>query len=426
MDEPAAFISAIIIFIGLCAFLSVGEASISSVGSARAQAYGIQNDKLMGLIDWELAERSKIIITILVAHNIFSVAASSLLTVLVTGYKGHSGILWATLILTVISVLFADFYPKCLGIAWGERCFSVVLPVLKAFYFVLKPIVIVLDRFISAICRLFNVNMTLESSFVTRDEIEQIVHSGEESGILEADERRMIDGVISFDETRVSEIMVPRVDMDALEDTLVLSDLIPKLHDWEHSRIPIYHEIPDKISGIVYVKDIIPYLRTQNLDVCLSLVARKALFVPETMVVNDLFELMRQRRVHFAVVVDEYGGTAGIVTLEDLLEEIVGDIQDEYDKEENSIVQIAPDRYRVKCTESLEELELFLDHDFGCDDVDSVGGYVLDVFHGFPKAGDVYSDAFWTIKVTDAEPHRVNEVLFIRNDNVKNVEDYDS
>ena len=414
MGETAGLLSGIAFFVFLCSFLSVGEASISSVGIARAQAYGENNQSLAGLIDWEIEDRQRVIITILIAHNLFAVAASSFATVLATRQWGQTGIFWATLFLTIVAVIVEDFLPKCLGMAWGERTFGGVLPVLRAFHFILHPLVNGLNSIVNGFGKLFHVSMTLESSIVTRDEIEELVKSGEASGVLEADERRMIDGVISFDETRVYEIMVPRVDMNALEDTQTIADLVARLHDWEHSRIPVFHETHDEIVGVVYVKDIIPYLREGKNDTPLSKVMRDALFVPETMIVNDLFDLMRSKRIHFAVVVDEYGGTAGIVTLEDMLEEIVGEIQDEYDDEDAGIVQLNSNCYRVKCSESLEDLELALGCNFECDDVDTVGGYVLDKFHGFPQKGDIISDEAWTIKVTDAEQHRVNEVLFIR------------
>ena len=414
MGEAIGILASIAFCILVCSCLSIGEASISSVGIARAQAYGEENHGLSRLIEWELNDRQKVIITILIAHNLFAVAASSLATVLATRTWGHAGIFIATLTLTAIAVVFEDFLPKCVGMALGERVFPLVLPFLKLFHFVLQPLVTILDKIVGGFGRLFNVDMILESSIITRDEIEEMVKSGEESGVLEADERRMIDGVISFDETRVSEIMVPRVDMNALEDSQTVSDLIGLIHEWEHSRIPVFHETPDEIVGVVYVKDIIDCLRSQNVHIPLRTIVREALFVPETMFVNDLFNLMRSQHVHFAVVVDEYGGTAGIVTLEDMLEEIVGEIRDEYDEEDAGIVQLNENCYRVKCSESLEDLALVVGYDFDCDDVDSVGGYVLDKFHGFPQKGAIFTDNDWTIKVTDAEPHRVNEVLFIR------------
>ncbi|WP_321823536.1 hemolysin family protein [Pyramidobacter piscolens] len=414
MTSFVVLILTIALLVMLSGYLSVGEAAISSVSAAKAQTFGEDNPKMAPLVDWELAERQKVIIAILVAHNLFSVAASSFATVLTTNVWGEKGVFWATVIMTVLMVLFADFLPKCIGMALGERNFNVVLPGLRAVSVVFRPLIWILEKIVAFFSDLFHVDMTLESAVVTRDEIEQLVKNGEESGAIEASERRMIDGVIAFDETRVSEIMVPRVSMDALEVNETIAGVASLMQNWEHSRIPVFRETPDDIVGVVYLKDMIPYLRAGKMDTPLSAFMRRALFVPETMKVADLFGMMRGKHVHFAVVVDEYGGTAGIVTLEDLLEEIVGDIRDEYDEESVPIVQLNENSYRVKCTESLEDLGAVVGYDFDCNDVDSVGGYVLDKFMGFPEKGDIYRDDDWTIKVTDVGEHRVNEVIFTR------------
>jgi putative hemolysin len=415
MTPPLTAVLSIFLFIFLCGVLSVGEASVSSVSSARALAWAEENPYFAHLVNWELDNRQRVIIAILVAHNLFSVAASSLLTFYTTGLWGENGIFWATTIMTILMVLFADFLPKCIGMAVGEKTFFLVLPSLKTAAVVFKPVIVFLEKIVHYVSRAFRMDMTLESSMVTRDEIEQLVKNGEESGEIEPSERRMIDGVIALDETRVSEIMVPRTSVDALEVSQKLEDVLSKMRNWEHSRIPVFSGTLDEIVGVVYLKDMIPFLHAGKIKTPLKNFMRPAFFIPETMKVNDLFNNMRNRHIHFAVVVDEYGGTAGIITLEDLLEEIVGDIRDEYDDDSVPIMQLNDHTYKVKCTESLEDFEAAAGYDFHCEDVDSVGGYVLYRFNGFPKKGDTIKDGDWTIKVTDVGEHRVNEVLFIRN-----------
>ncbi len=419
MEQFALIFPMILTLVFLAGYLSLGEASVSSVSAARARAWGMKNSGWNSLVEWEIEHPQKVIITILVAHNLFSVAASSLMTLLSTNLWGIDGKFWATGIMTVLMVLFADFLPKCVGMAMGERNFAVVLPGLRALSIVFKPIILLLEKIVFSTSKLFNVDMTLQSSIVTRDEIEQLVENGEKSGAIEASERHMIDGVIALDETRVSEIMVPRTSMGAFEASLTIADVLDQMQDpkWLHSRLPVFKDSPDNIVGVIYMKDMIPYFLDGKLDVPLTAFMRQPLFVPETMRVNDLFSTMKKQHVHFAVVVDEYGGTAGIITLEDLLEEIVGDIRDEYDSEDTApIVQLNDRAYKVKCTESLEDLAAAAGYDFDCDEVDSVGGYVLDRFKGFPKKGDILKDGDWTIRVTDVGEHRVNEVIFIRNE----------
>lgn len=413
----------ICVLIFLCGYLSIGEASVSSVSAARAQAWAGVDPRRVNLVDWEFNQRQRVIITILVTHNVLAVAVSSFATVLTTSLWGDVGIIWGTVIVSILMVLFSDFLPKCIGMAFGERTFSTILPILKSLSYAVSPVAKVLEKIVEYFSDLFGVDMTLESTMVTRNEIEKLVKEGEESGVIEENERRMIDGVISFDETRVSEIMVPRISIDAFQADALISDAMPQIIEWEHSRVPVFDEDIDHIVGIAYIKDMISYLREKKLDVPLRSFMREPLFVPETLKVDALFDIMRKKHVHFAVVVDEYGGTAGILTLEDLLEEIVGDIRDEYDEESATIVQIGKDSYRVKCAEPLEDLGSFVNYDFNCDEVDSVGGYVLDKFNGFPKKGDTISDGHWAIKVTDVGEHRVNEAVFTRLHNEDTIEE---
>ena len=258
MDSVPLLCLSILILVALCGYLCLGEAAISSVSIARARAYAEVNPGLESSVEWELNNRQEAVITILVAHNLFSVAASSLATVLALGFLGEGGVVWATVVMTVLMVVFAEFLPKCVGMVSGEKSFIVVLPGLRVLSVLLRPFVAALEKAVALFSGIFHMDMTLESSMVTRDEIEQLVRSGEESGAIEESERRMIDGVIAFDETRVSEIMVPRVSMDALEVDQTIGDVITEIQEWEHSRIPIYRETPDDIVGVLYLKDMIP------------------------------------------------------------------------------------------------------------------------------------------------------------------------
>ncbi len=405
------------LFVFFCGYLSLGEASVSSVSEAKARAWEVQNSAWKFLVDWEVAHPQKVIITILVARNLFSVAATALVTLLFANLWGSAAEVWTTAVMTVVMVLFADFLPKCVGLAGGEKNFMIVLPGLWVTSILFKPIVILLEKIIFSVGKIFHVDMTLRSTFVTRDEIGELVESGEKSGAIEEVEHRMIDGVFALDKTRVSEIMVPRTSIGAFASMRTIAGVLEQMQNPKllHSRVPVYKDSLDNIIGVLYLKDMIPYLREGKLDTKLTAFLRPPIFVPETTRIDDLFNTMKRRHIHFAVVVDEWGGTAGIVTMEDLLEKIVGDIQDEYESEDTSpIVRLSDRSYKVKCTESLEDFATFTGYDFACEGVDSVGGYVLDRFGDFPKKGEIYHDRDWTIEVTDVGEHRVNEVIFTR------------
>ncbi len=414
----------VLLFVCLCGYLSLGEAAVSSVSTAKARAWESRISALgrrsawTRLVDWEIGHPQEVIITILVARNLFSVTASALMTLLITNLCGSGAEIWATVSMTVIMVLFADFLPKCIGLATGEKNFVLVLPGLWFTSMLFKPVVLFLEKVVFSVGKIFHVDMALQSSFVTRDEIGQLVESGEKSGALEASEHRMIDGVIALDKTRVSEIMVPRTSMGAFAASRTIAGVLEQMQNPKllHSRVPVFKDSLDNIIGVLYLKDMIPYLREGKLDTLLTAFMRQPLFVPETTRVDDLFKTMKRQHIHFAIVVDEYGGTAGVITLEDLLEKIVGEIHDEFEGDDAvPIVKLNDRSYKVKCTESLEDFAAATGYDFDCDEVDSVGGYLLERFGGFPKEGEIIKDSDWTIQVTSVGAHRVNEAIFTRN-----------
>jgi len=234
------------------------------------------------------------------------------------------------------------------------------------------------------------------------------LHQGEAVGkVSEAVERRMIDGIIDFEETRVHEVMVPRMDMVTLEASEPLEEAMKVFIEHGHSRLPVYEESLDNIVGVLYVKDTLKHLIGAELSQAVGGMMRKPLFVPETIRTVELLETMRRDHIHIAVVVDEYGGVAGLVTMEDILEEIVGEIQDEYDQESPDILEMEDGTYRVQGTTSLEDLSEALDYPFESEDAESLAGLVLLLAGGFPQVNDAFEYEDWRIRVVDLEDHRI-------------------
>ena len=287
---------------------------------------------------------------------------------------------------------------------------AATLPLLRFINVIFAPLIwstVVTVKFLGS---LMKVDLSSQHPFVTREEIEQMVNIGEASGVFEEEERKMIHGVISFEETRVYEIMVPRTDMVAVSGDISVQESIPVFRECGHSRLPVYDRSPDHILGILYVKDLIGSLISGETSVPVSSLVRDALFVPETMRIADVFDVMKSRRVHIAIVVDEYGGTGGLVTLEDLIEEIVGEIQDEYD-DESELIQKEPDgSYLVKGHTGLEDLSDMLHYPFESSDMDSVGGLILSLAGRFPDEGQRIPYGHWEFQVLDVEDHRIKMV----------------
>lgn len=240
--------------------------------------------------------------------------------------------------------------------------------------------------------RIFGSNKKTELSHEERDKaieesIEQFASQvSSEENILEEDEREMIQGVVELGETAVKEIMIPRINMAGVSVTMNLSEVIDIVKRSGHSRIPLYGESLDDIKGIIYAKDLLSYA-FDNKDPDLISIARKPYFIPENLMIDDLLGEMRKKRLHIAIVVDEYGGTSGLVTMEDIIEEIVGEIEDEYDTEPPPVIEISADTYMVEGTVTISDLNEQLDLGIPEEEFETVGGLIYDLVGSLPEKG---------------------------------------
>jgi CBS domain containing-hemolysin-like protein len=243
------------------------------------------------------------------------------------------------------------------------------------------------------------------------------------SGALEEDERKMIHGVIAFEETRVSEVMIPRTDMRTVPCDTTVADASAIFLETGHSRVPAYQKELDKITGVLYAKDLLGPLSGGHFSDMVEGFLRKPLFIPETIKTDEAFELMKKSQIHIAIVVDEYGGTAGLVTLEDLLEEIVGDIQDEYDDEIPDVLDEGNGSYLVQGYVNIEDLAETLDYPFEFEDVDTVAGMLLTIIGNFPEEGQSVIFGPWKISAVEVVDHRILQVRMEFLDNAETAEE---
>ena len=322
-----------------------------------------------------------------------------------------------TILLALFTIVFAELVPKTLALAHAER-FAITLSLPIEFLArVLGPVIRFLTWITNAVVRLFGAEVTSDAQ-ITAEELRLIVERGGEQGILEAEEEQMINAVIELGDQRVHEVMVPRIHMVSLPADSTLDDAIDTVIDEGHSRIPVYDDSIDEIVGILYAKDLLPFLKgTVEERPALRSILRTPVFVPESMSVDDLLHELQRRKVHLAIVLDEYGGTAGLVTIEDLLEEIVGEIQDEYDEEEPLIVKLSDDEARIDGRAAIDDLEELFDTSLGLDDedqYDTVGGLIYHRIGGVPKPGDRVAVDGLTLTVETTDGRRVGKVLAVR------------
>jgi putative hemolysin len=342
------------------------------------------------------------------------------------GTAEGASLIIVTVLLALFTIVFAELVPKTLALANSERfAFTLSLPV-EFLARALSPVIAALTGITNAITRLLGAQVSTEAQ-ITAEELRLIVERGGEQGVLEAEEEQMINAVIELGTRRVHEVMVPRIAMVTLSAEATIGQAIDSIVAEGHSRIPVYENTVDEIVGIVYAKDLLPFLKAGAPETPdLRALLRTPVFVPESMTVDDLLHELQRRKVHLAIVLDEYGGTAGLVTIEDLLEEIVGEIQDEYDEEEPMIVKLSDDEARVDGRASVDDLaEIFETHVplEDEDEYDTVGGLIYHRIGGVPKPGDQVAVDGLTLTVETTDGRRVSKVLVVRSHEESGVDD---
>lgn len=245
---------------------------------------------------------------------------------------------------------------------------------------------------------------------LTEKDLQDIIEESEEDGIINEEEGDMLHSIFEFGETIVREVMVPRTDMVCCSINATLEELLKAIISSGHSRIPIYDKSTDHIVGIVYAKDLLRFWGRKAEDISIPRVMRSPFFVPETKNIEDLLQDFKTRRVHLAIAIDEYGGTSGLITIEDLLEEIVGDIQDEYDLEEEELVEEEDGNVLVDGRLNIEELEEYFDIEVPREKFDTVGGYLLDLFGYVPRSGEEILDGSLQMTVVDSDDRKIQKV----------------
>jgi len=392
-------------------YFSMTETSITAAGKGKLLAMADDYPQSRNGFLWLADNIAKAINVTLIGNNLVNIGASAAATSVAISLFGAAGPFFAVAVMTVLIVIFCEILPKNIAIAKREGVLLICLPFLRALNFLLTPVTFLLQTILKAIGKVVGMDLVSYSSLISREEIDHIVRESGATGGLEEGERKMIHGVIAFEDTRVSEVMAPRTDMFAIEEGDGTEEAVKIFLESGHSRIPVYKEDLDNITGILYAKDLLAPLAHGDRDITIGKIMRKPLYVPETMKTDEALDIMKKSRKHLAIVVDEYGGTAGIVTLEDLIEEIVGDIQDEYDKETPEIIKEGRDAYVVQGQVNLEDLAEALNYPFDTifEDVDTLAGMILEITGNFPSSGQVVKYGPWEIKALNVQNHRILE-----------------
>lgn len=329
--------------------------------------------------------------TILIINSVALIVASSVGTLLLVHLFGTpTGGILATVGVSITVLIFSELTPKNIAVRKPQQVALLLAGPVTLMAFVLRPVIIVLGWIVAGIMRILGQGgYNKPTPIITEEELRQIVTVSEAEGVLEEEEHDMIRGIFEFGETTVGEVKVPRVDMTTIPVTTPLLEALDVILQQGHSRIPVYEENIDNIVGILYDKDLLKYVRENHLDVDLRDVVREALYVPESKKVDEFFRELQRKKVHIAIVLDEYGGTNGLVTLEDLLEEIVGEIQDETDREEPLFEKLDDTTFAVSAMIDMEQLNAELGLSLPINGVETLGGFVYEQVGEVPEVGAV-------------------------------------
>lgn len=377
----------IVLMILLSAFFSSAETAMTTVNRIRIQALIEQGDKRAIILDKVISNSSKMLSTILIGNNIVNISASSLMTTLTIQVLGNVYVGAATGVLTLIILLFGEITPKTLASLHAEK---IALSYAKIIYFltvILTPVVFIVGKLGNGVMYLLRVDPNAKANPMTEHELRTLVNVSQEDGVIEREEKQMIYNVFDFGDSAAKDVMIPRIDMTFVDINSTYDELMEIFREDMHTRFPVYEENTDNIVGIINIKDLILYPKNQEFSI--QKILREPYFTYEYKRTADLMVEMRKASVNLAIVLDEYGSTAGLVTLEDLLEEIVGEIRDEYDEdEEEDLKEIQPGKeYIALGSAKLDDINEALSIHLESEDYDSVGGYIIEQLDSLPSQG---------------------------------------
>ena len=393
------------------ALLTGGEAAYFSLGRARLKRLAEQHDPEQGPLQPLLSRPHDLLVTLLVGITLANIGASAIATSIAATLFGPLGLAVSIGVMTVLLLVFGEVLPMTLAVEHPERYSAWVSRPVAWLSALLWPVRGILSALTTMTLRLVGSERQRGEPEISEQELRTLVDVGAREGVVDRSEREMIHKVFELEDTLVREVMVPRPDMFCLDVATPSSDLLPLLREHLHSRVPVFEETVDHIVGVLYTKDLLPHLKGLPPDFDLRSRLHPPYFVPESKRADALLREFQAKKLHLAVVVDEYGGTAGLVTLEDLLEELVGEIRDEFDEDEHLIQKVDTTSYRVSGKLPIDELNAATGLHLSKDSFDTVGGWVLDLFGRVPNKGEKTQTGDLTVTVEKVERTRVVEVL---------------
>ena len=370
----------------LSAFFSSAETALTTVNKIRIRTLAEDGNRRAETVLRVTDDSGKMLSAILIGNNIVNLSAASLTTTLAYSFGG-SMVAFASGILTLLILLFGEITPKTMATIHSEKMSLLYAPVISIFMKLMTPVIFVINGLSIGILFLLRVDPNAKNTAMTETELRTIVDVSHEDGVIESDEREMINNVFDLGDARAKDVMVPRVHVTFADVNSTYDELLAIFREDKYTRLPIFEDTTDNVVGTINMKDLLLYDSTTEFHIQDFL--REAYFTYEYKSISELLVEMRQASFNIAIVLDEYGETAGLITLEDILEEIVGEIHDEYDENEEDFIQEVDEReYIVEGSINLDELNDRLELDLNSDEYDSLGGFIIERLDRLPEAGD--------------------------------------
>ena len=400
----------IIILLLLSAFFSSAETAFTTVNRIKIRSLIESGSKRAMTVDRIIENKGKMLSAILIGNNIVNLSASTLTTSLVISLWGNYATGIATGILTILVLIFGEISPKTAATLYADTFALAYAPVIRGLMTVLTPVIYIIDKLAGIVLKLLGLDQKNMNQAITEEELRTFVDVSHEDGVIEQEEKEIINNLFDFGESKVKDIMIPRIDMSLIDVESEYLDVINIYKETKYSRFPVFEDNPDNVVGVLNIKDLITAPTGQAFN--LKSIMRKPYFVYEQKNTSELFREMQKNSISIAIVIDEYGTSVGMVTTEDLLEEIVGDIRDEYDQdEEEEFKQIASHVYRIDAAYKLDDINSEIGCHLESDDNDSIGGYIIEKLDRFPKTGDHFTIDNLEFIIEKASKARIDSIL---------------
>ena len=422
-------LAALVVLVFLSAFFSSAETALTTVNKHRLRALSEEGNKTAAKVLKFVENPSKLLSAILIGNNIVNISASALATTFTTAVFGSRFIGVSTGVLTLVVLLFGEITPKTLATVYSEKMSMIYIHIIAPMTFVLTPVIWIVDKLSDVIFFILRVDRNAATNQMTEGDLRTIVDVSVEDGVLEKEEKSMINNVVDFGDSKAKDIMIPRADMVLVSVDASFDEVFDAFNEEHFSRLPVYDESKDTVIGIVYMKDLFFYQNEKEnarKNFSVRSIMREPFFVYEYQKTSSIMAEMRKRFVSMAIVLDEYAVAVGLITVEDLLEEIVGEIRDEYDMYELEMVtKLSENQFEIDASMKLGDLEDVIGFELESEDYDSLGGYVIEILDHLPSEGETVKKDGVTFKVMSMEKNRIDRVQLTIDEELRDVESND-